>query len=68
MAKGNDLSCLTVTRYADDKIYVLNSFYGKEAEQLYKKLARVKKIRIKDALKKKHIKTIFSKLKTRGNK
>lgn len=37
-ADGRDISCLTVLRWADTKLLVANTFYGKEAEEMYKHL------------------------------
>lgn len=38
ISKGKDNSALTIVRYANGKIQVLNTLYGKEAEDIYYKL------------------------------
>lgn len=38
MTDGKDLSCLQVSKIVDDKLTIINIFYGQEAENMYKKI------------------------------
>lgn len=41
---GDDKTCLTVVRCDGKKLEVINQFFGRDAEDLYKKLTGLKEV------------------------